>query len=68
MPSWELFEMQSHEYKQSVFLPQVPVVSIEARLPPSARQPQGALLFSLFLLFFWVQMWPAGQPSLKLAA
>jgi len=30
MPSWELFEMQSHEYKQSVFLPQVPVVSIEA--------------------------------------
>jgi transketolase len=30
MPSWELFEAQSHEYKQSVFLPGVPVISIEA--------------------------------------
>lgn len=31
MPSWELFEAQSHEYKQSVFLPGVPVISIEVR-------------------------------------
>jgi transketolase len=30
MPCWELFEEQSKQYKDSVFLPSVPVVSIEA--------------------------------------
>lgn len=30
MPSWELFEDQTHEYKSSVFLPGVPVISLEA--------------------------------------
>ncbi len=29
-PSWELFEEQTLEYRESVFLPGVPVVSIEA--------------------------------------
>eukprot|EP01102_Stenamoeba_stenopodia_P003664 TRINITY_DN13821_c0_g1_i1.p1 TRINITY_DN13821_c0_g1~~TRINITY_DN13821_c0_g1_i1.p1 ORF type:complete len:673 (+),score=178.58 TRINITY_DN13821_c0_g1_i1:91-2109(+) len=30
MPSWELFEDQSLEYKESVFTPGVPVLSVEA--------------------------------------
>ncbi|KAL6062803.1 Transketolase [Balamuthia mandrillaris] len=30
MPCWELFEEQSTEYKHSVFLPDVPVLSVEA--------------------------------------
>jgi len=30
MPSWELFEQQSHEYQLSVLLPGVPVLSVEA--------------------------------------
>ena len=30
MPSWELFEAQSQEYKESVFTPGLPVLSIEA--------------------------------------
>ena len=32
MPSWELFEDQTAEYKNSVFLPGVPVISIEVPL------------------------------------
>jgi transketolase len=30
MPSWELFEQQSMEYKKSIFIPNVPVLSVEA--------------------------------------
>lgn len=30
MPSWELFDDQSQQYKESVFLPGVPVMSVEA--------------------------------------
>ena len=30
MPSWELFERQSAEYRSSVFLAGVPVLSVEA--------------------------------------
>merc|ERR1712065_2335 len=30
MPCWELFEEQNEEYRKSVFIPGVPVVSVEA--------------------------------------
>ena len=42
MPSWELFEEQSKEYRRGVLLPGVPVLSVEAGVTMGWQKYTGA--------------------------